>query len=417
MNFKNINKILIVILTIFLYSCSTFVKKSEVIVNILEGKKSIVDKSNIIEVENGKSLSGHIDHFNLLQISKWDGEKEFIKLKVLKTIDASNDLNPISLIFENKLYLINKDFNINVYSLENFNLLETIYLDSQIQNNNYTPLSLVYENKNLYISYSNGDVNKFDINGKLIWHNHFDDIIKTPIKFFNNSIIILLTDKIISLNSSNGLTVWEFQFESDNHVNSLGGDIVNLNHLILYILPNNKFGIIDTLFGEKVDFPFMKPSQTNETKSFNSKLHVYENLISYFKKNKYLYTYDFGNSNILLDEYRIDNINSYKFYNNSLITLNSDGFLEAHNIVNNNIFWKSDINKLISKNDIIINLTSYNDDLIIFFKSGLILEVNYYKGTINNYKQLKTKNVKRITFVDNYLLIDSDKDKLTIFKQ
>ena len=56
------------------------------------------------------------------------------------------------------------------------------------------------------MGFSDGKVVNFDVNGNILWQKSFNDILKTPIKIHNKNIIVLLTNKIISIDSSDGVS-------------------------------------------------------------------------------------------------------------------------------------------------------------------------------------------------------------------
>ena len=49
----------------------------------------------------------------------------------------------------------------------------------------------------------------------------FNDILKTPIKIFDDHLIILLSNRIISLNYLNGKNNWEFLINSNDPIKVL----------------------------------------------------------------------------------------------------------------------------------------------------------------------------------------------------
>ena len=57
---------------------------------------------------------------------------------------------------------------------------------------------------------------KFDLDGNIVWQLELNDILKTPIKIYNENIIVLLSNKIISVDTINETIDWEFIYNSDN---------------------------------------------------------------------------------------------------------------------------------------------------------------------------------------------------------
>ena len=184
---------------------------------------------------------------------------------------------------------------------------------------------------------------------------------------------------------------------------------------IFFILPNNNFGMIDSIMGDIVNIKYHNLFKYNPSSSLSNKIHSHNNLLSYYDQNTYLTSIDIGNDEILLNREKIKNVKSFVFFNNSLITLNNDNFLKAYNIYNKNLFWKVNISEKIKKNTKIVNISNFNNSIIIFFNNGLILEVNSKNGNIISEKNLKINDIISIQNANEYLLIDQINGKTTIF--
>ena len=82
---------------------------------------------------------------------------------------------------------------------------------------------------------------------------------------------------------------------------------------------------------------------------------------------------------------------------------------------NKNLFWKINISENIKKNTKIVNISNFNNSIIIFFNNGLILEVNSKNGNIISEKILKINDIISIQNANEYLLVDQINGKTTIF--
>ena len=169
----------------------------------------------------------------------------------------------------------------------------------------------------------------------------------------------MLTNKILSINLLSGETNWEFIFESTNVLQSIGGDIASINHLLFFILPNSRIGKIDTIFGEKYESILSDIYFKDSINNSYDKLHSYKTILSYLDQKKYLTSIDVDQNKILLNQLQINNIDSFLFFNNSLVTYNKEGILKTFNIINKNLFWKIDISDLTNKNDKIIQYFNF----------------------------------------------------------
>ena len=202
------------------------------------------------------------------------------------------------------------------------------------------PTSVAMLNNFMYAGYAEGTLIKFDLNGNIIWQLELNDILKTPIKIHNENLIVLLSNKIISIDTINENIDWEFIYNSDNSLNIYGGNIVSKNHLLYFYLPNGRLGAIDTIIGENIDTLFSEIKYDHNLVDSSNSVHSFQNLISFYDNNKYLYTIDIQNNNFLIEKDKVEDVISYNFINNALIALNNEKNIKAYNIKNKKIFGK-----------------------------------------------------------------------------
>ena len=415
MIFKNIIK-LILLIPFFLLSCKSLdliSKKEEKIINY----NDIIETSTNIQLNsysNNSSVSK--DSYDELKIIKWDNNN-YKKVKSFNSFGKSYiESNPIlKIIVNNELIFLNHKKELIFYDLKKYKIVNKVNLKLSIKNKEIYPTSLANISDNYIMSLSNGSIFSFKLDGSIIWQRDFNDILKTPIKIFDNNLIILLSNKIISLNYLNGKNNWEYTINSNDPIKVLGGDIITLNHYLFFILPNNNFGMIDSIMGDIVNIKYHNLFKYNPSSSLSNKIHSHNNLLSYYDQNTYLTSIDIGNDEILLNQEKIKNVKSFVFFNNSLITLNNDNFLKAYNIYNKNLFWKINISENIKKNTKIVNISNFNNSIIIFFNNGLILEVNSKSGNIISEKNLKINDIISIQNANEYILVDQINGKTTIF--
>ena len=161
--------------------------------------------------------------------------------------------------------------------------------------------------------------------------------------------------------------------------------------------------MIDTIMGDLVNTNYQNLFKNNPVTSSSNLISSFNNVLSYYDQNTYLTSIDVSNDKILLNREKIKNVKSFVFFNNSLITLNNDNNLKAYNIVNKNLFWEVDISEKIKKNTKIVNISNYNNSIIIFFNNGLILEVNSKNGNIISDNNLKINDIISIQNAIEYL--------------
>ena len=175
-------------------------------------------------------------------------------------------------------------------------------------------------------------------------------------------------------------------------------------------------GEIDTIIGENIDTLFSKIKYDYLLNS-NNIVHSFENLISFYENNKYLYTIDIQNNNFLIEKDKIDNVLSHNFINNALIILDKEKIMKAYNIKNKKIFWKSDLNEYLDKDEKIVEIINNKNRIIIFFNSGLILEIDLISGVVLFNQNIKLKEIISIYFIDNFAFFTQMNGKTTIFEQ
>ena len=420
MTLININKLFFCLIFFFIYSCKS--------VELLKKDKNSELKYNHTKENIDKIDIKKIDYINFNYIDNYNSEiiknnidvRSIVKLKSLKSYGKKyDDINPLPHIFINKqLFLLDYKSEFSSYNLDKLNKQDSFKLDLNIKRDTSFPTSLIKIDNNLFASYSNGKLLSFNFDGKINWVKEFDNIIKTPLKVFNNSIILLTSNEIISIDPDNGDKYWNFKYEGEKLLNSKGGDIVSMNHLLFYILPNSKIGEINVIFGELNESIFSNINTINSFNQNSNKLHTYENYLSIFEKNKFLSTIDIKKNSFKMEKKEVINTNSFKFYNNVLFTLNNDKLLKAYNIINSNLFWETNLTDYLKKNVKIVNIINAPNNYInIFFSNGLILNLNPQNGEIIFDHNLKIKDIIKISFFGDYIIFDHNNGHATIYKQ
>jgi len=419
MSFKSINSLFTSFLFIFLFSCKSLetIKNNE---EILFGYKDIKEEVDTIDINFNPILySQNYDHYSVKESIGLLSNKKFNFINTFKIYKNKkfDSISVIMFIKNNKIYTIDDKSHFNIYNLQTYELIETIKIESNLINKNNYPTSLSFLNNNIFISYSDGKILCINLFGNILWEKNYEDIFKTPIRIFNDNLIIILSNKILSLESVSGSLNWEYTYENNHVLQSSGGKIKNLNNILFFILPNNRVGEIDTIFGEKNKSEFSKLNFDESINNSFDSIHTYKQYLSYFDQKKYLTTIDINKNKIVLDKSNIINIQSYYFFNNSLITFHKNKILKSFNIKNMNIYWSIDLNNLIKENDEIINVTNSINSLIIFFKSGKIIEINQLTGELINNQRIKLRNINNIYFIDKYIFINQNNGKTSLFVQ
>ena len=420
MNLKLINKILICFFLLFLFSCESleFLSEEATINDIDNNINEINEIKTRIILNNNTIITASIDDFYSFNDLKNVNNK--IKLSKIKTFSTKrkktqNSKNLISFIYQDQFIFLDLKSNLNIYDLKDLSMIKSIDLNTYIESDHNYPTSIARIKNNFYVFYSEGMVFNFNLKGELIWLKDLKKIIKTPVKIYNNSLIILTGNDIISINPLTGEIIWEFSYGNNEILQAMGGDIINLNHLLFFILPDGRVGEIDTIFREKNKSIFteynFKPSINNSS----DKIHSFDNILSYFDQQKYLSSFDIGKNIILLNKEKINNIHSFKFYSNSIFLLDKNRLLKSLNINNRKLFWEIDLSENIDKDDKIIHISNLSNSLIVFFESGIIIEFNYLNGNIISSQKLKTDKITHLVISNKYLILYHNHDKITLF--
>ena len=133
-----------------------------------------------------------------------------------------------------KIYSLNNNSDLKIYNLNDKKDIETHHVSISSNSDFFHPTSVAMLNNFFYAGYAEGTLIKFDINGNIIWQLELNDILKTPIKIHNENIIVILSNKILSVDTIDEKINWEFIYKSDNSLNVYGGDIVSKNHLLFF---------------------------------------------------------------------------------------------------------------------------------------------------------------------------------------
>ena len=419
MNFKRINKY-ILLLSFLLFSCSPIKSTNDNKIDSISKIQENFENEITIDISNNSNYNlSYEDYYQPVNLDKWNFEDSFVKFKTINTfgkkINESRSL--ICFIYEDKFIFINHKSLVNIYDQKNFKLINSFQVDNNFIDKLSYPTSIARINDKFFITYSNSTIINFDLDGKIFWEKNFNDIIKTPIKIYGENLIVLLSNKIISINSSDGNINWNYTYENNKPLQALGGDIIDWNNLLFFILPNNRVGSIDTIFGEKNKSIILDTYFSDSVDNSNDKLFKYNNYISYFDQKEFLTTINISEDIILLDKKKIYNVESFLFYNNSLMTLNDDSILSAYNTENGNLYWKIDLSEKIKKNDKLIEVTNINDSLIVFFSSGNIFKINYVEGSLISHKNLKIKNIIKVSSNKNYIEVYQNNGKTSLLKK
>ena len=408
MSFSFINKISLYLSFILIISCQdtvSFIGKDE---NInIENTNLEFETEEFFDFSFFEDPTNNIIDIYTYQLSTFNFlNNDQSKLKI-NNYESKYSINtPInSIYFEDHIFSINKKGELLKFDTDTGKLIErnNIQLDQVTK----VPVSFSLYKNDFIIALKTGEVARINKLGQVIWLFKNNDFLNTPIKIYNDNLIVLYSDKIIFLSPSNGDIVYEKIFESGNILQSSGGKIANYYNIIFFILSNSEFKAIDTFLFEEHNLNFDKFEINTSLNNLKDQIHVYNNFIVYVDDGNIIHTYDMNLERFVLRNFRINNSSHVIILNNALISKN-ENFLYFYNIKNGNLFTKININKVLNKKSSIINALIINKRLHIFTDKGMITifdqNLNIQK-TIN----LKIKNINQVYSYQNKIFVNTEK--------
>ena len=415
MSFTYINKIILLILFTFVISCQNkfnyFVSnnndKIQENVSINQNLKQKIDLSlDYIE-------SNIIDYYSNEFV-----EYDFLQRKINKIKINNFDGNYINKFAINSIYKNSYLFSVNskgeLLKLDSNTgkLIEKFLIGNSLINK--TPISLSLIDNNFLIGFNSGEIIKFNDKGEIIWSYKKNSLLNTPIKYFNNNLIILYPEDIVILSNEDGNIIYEKKYTSSNIIQSSGGKVLNYFNIIFFILPNSEFISLDTLLLEENTSNLDKLRLNTSINNLNDNIYLYNDLFVYLDNGNILNTFDISLNKFILSDYKIKNVDSYQFYNNTFITKN-DKSIKFYNIEDASLLLNLDTYKLLKKESKLIKIININDKLHLFTDYGQILILDNSLNFIN----VVDLNIRKINKIFNYqqkFLISTQKGITYILK-
>jgi len=417
MNFKYINKLFLVLIVFVVYSCAKLeeLTKKETLKNTEIINKEKYETSEFLSLKSNLETNKSIVDFYINNISNNFNIYEKTSKKITinnydRNYDGSQALKLY--IMEDFIYGVDSKSNFNIYNLIDGKLVNSLNLENNYDKNFSYPTSITKYKDTFIIGFKSGRIIKVDKEGNLLWDIYHDKILSTPLKIIDDNLIVLYSDTIKSILIENGKENWTETYEGLPIYQIKGGSIKIFANLLYFILPNSSVGEFDTLFKEKNYTGFSDIKFQNSLNNSYDEIHIFDNYIVYFDESNNLYTYDIFLNEFILNDFKITNVSSFVFFNNSLIVQNND-ILKAYNLKNGNIFWSLNLDKKINKKNKIIKAESFNNNLHVFFDNGIIFIIQ--NKEINNTIDLKVKNINLLYFQDDNLFVSLENGKTILF--
>ena len=407
MSFSFISKIALYLSFIFIISCQ------DTISSLNNNKIDTIDNNFLLETEEFLDFSLYEDYqenvFDAYTYKASDYnflDKDQNKLKINNYESKYKNNNSINVVYLGQsIYSINIDGELLKFDSNTGKLIERINIElDQVKK---IPISFsLYEN-DFIIAFKSGEVVRINKQGEVVWVFKNQDLLNSPVKIYDEYIIILYPEKIIFLSILSGDIIFEKAFKSSNIIQSSGGKIEKYYNIVFFILPNSEFNSLDSYLFEEHNLNFDKIELNTSLNNLKDQIHIYKNFLVYFDNGDIFHTYDINSDKFILVDFRITNSSSARLLNNSLISKN-ENFLEFYNIKNGNLFSRININKILNKKSKIINAFIINQNMHLFTDDGKIIILNQnleIQETIN----LKIKNINKVYNYQNKIFISTEK--------
>ena len=408
MSFSFISKISLYLSFIFIISCQ------DTISSLINNENIDSDDYNFqLETEDSLDLSfferyedNVIDNYTYNASDYNFLDKDLAVIKINNYEAKYNNNNTINVIYlDQSIYSINKEGDLLKFDLNSGKLIEKINID--LDKEKKVPVSFSLYKNDFIIAFISGEVVRINKLGKVLWIFKNKDLLNTPVKIYDDYLIILYPEKIVFLSILNGDIIFEKDFKSSNIIQSSGGKIVNYYNIVFFILPNSEFNSLDTYLFEEHSLDFDNIELNTSLNNLSDQIHFYKNFLVYFDDGNIFHTYDINEDKFILVDFRINNSFSSILFNNSLISKN-ENFIEFYNIKNGNLFSRININKILNKNSKIINAFIINKNIHLFMDDGQIIILDQNLGiqeTIN----LKIKHINKVYNYQNKIFISTEK--------
>ncbi len=408
MSFSFISKIALYLSLIFIISCQDTISS-------LRNNENIDTEDYTFQLETEKFLDfslfeqytdSVIDNYTYKASDYNFLDKDQVVLKINNYEAKYNNNESINLIYlDESIYSLNKDGELLKFDSNNGKLVERINID--LDQEKKVPISFSLYKNDFIVAFKSGVVVRINKLGQVVWLFKNKDLLNTPVKIFNDYLIILYPENIVFLSILSGDKIYEETFKSSNIIQSSGGKIVNYFNIVFFLLPNSEFKSLDTYLFEEHNLNFDNFDLNTSLNNLKDQIHLYKNFLVYFDNGNIIHTYDINKNKFVLSDFRIKKSSSAILFNNTLISKN-ENFVEFYNIQNGNLFSRININKILNKKSKIINSLIINKNLHLFTDNGeiIIFDQNLeIQETVN----LKIKNINKVYNYQNKIFISTEK--------
>ena len=451
-------KILLVLLSIFLSSCSfdnkTGIWKdaSKIPVESSEGKSISEDKSNqryedifvknqIFNEEKTSSDPKNIIIDEPIKISNWleeyalptnnisnyfYGEKNILiskSPKLSKFSDKKNFSSRNFIYYQNNLISYDHKGTVFIYSTETKKKIFEYNFYRKNFKNFDKELYLTLDKNNLFIADNLGYLYSINIETKnLVWAKNYGIPFRSNIKYLNNQIFLANQDNVIySINAQTGDKNWQFA----TNLTSLKTDFKNnlaldeINNNILFLNTSGELYSINYV-NQKINWVlnFKNSSLANDTSLFISFPIIIknENLIVSTEQSVLSYNHLLATRNWALPVEPVikpiitQNYTYVISKNNLLICINN---LSGEIIWSRSLFKEIESKRSINKIGIFYDFKIVNNHINIYSNEGYLLSYDHTDGRLLNFKKISRNGINsKVFFIGELMFLIDGNNRL-----
>jgi outer membrane protein assembly factor BamB len=320
--------------------------------------------------------------------------------------DKDNRLLNQPLFYDNKIVFSDHKGKIYVYSvLKNKKILLSNFYKKKFKKYK-KELSLIIENKLLYVSDNLGYIYSINLNsGKLLWAKNYGIPFRSNIKIVDNQIFLMNQDNLFySINKLNGEKIWDFssspQFLQSNFKNNIVYNLERNN--VLFVNTNGELYSINYLNKQINWFVNLKKgSSSDQNIIFNSSPLIMNSSNLIVSTGNSIKNIDVFTSNTVWEKY-ISIKNKPILTKKNIFLLTKNNLLICMDLSTGEIVWSRNIlnrsstnknSKIIDKIDSIESLLLANNQLLLFSQKGYLLSFNYKNGELLSADRIIKKNL------------------------
>ena len=306
MSFSFISRISLYLSFIFIFSCQDTISSLRNNENIdFEDYTFQLEAEELLDFSFFEQYDQNvIDNYTYEESDYNFLDKDLAVLKINNYEAKYKNNEPINIIqLDESIYSLNIDGQLLKFNLNSGKLIERINVD--LDQVNKVPISFSLYNNHFIIAFKSGEVVRINKSGQVIWLFKNENLLNTPVKIFNDYIIILYPENIVFLSILSGDIIYEKVYKSSNIIQSSGGKIENYFNIIFFILPNSEFNSLDTYLFEEHSLNFDDIELNTSLNNLKDQIHLYKNFLVYLDDGNIIHTYDINKNKFILIDFRI----------------------------------------------------------------------------------------------------------------